>query len=63
VENTLQNSNELLEEIRSVKMLLILNALAQGFQQKHVAAALDVSEATLSRMLPKGFTKEIGKGR
>ena len=51
---------ELLQEIRAVKMMLILNALAQGCQQKHVAAAL-VSEATLSRMFPKGFAKEIAK--
>jgi hypothetical protein len=42
-------------------MMLILNALAQGCQQKHVAAALGVSDATLSRMFPKGFAKEIGK--
>jgi DNA-binding transcriptional regulator LsrR (DeoR family) len=49
------------EEMRSVKMLLILQALAAGCQQKHVAAALDVSEATLSRMFPKGFAKDIAK--
>jgi DNA-binding transcriptional regulator LsrR (DeoR family) len=56
------NSNgELLEEVRAVKMLLILNSLAQGCQQKHVAAALGVSDATLSRMFPKGFAKEIDK--
>lgn len=55
------NNNELLEEVRAVKMMLILNALAQGCQQKHVAAALGVSDATLSRMFPKGFAKEIGK--
>jgi DNA-binding transcriptional regulator LsrR (DeoR family) len=42
-------------------MMLILNVLAQGCQQKHVAAALGVSEATLSRMFPKGFAKEIAK--
>jgi DNA-binding transcriptional regulator YdaS (Cro superfamily) len=47
------------EEIRAVKSLLILQALALGCQQKHVAAALGVSEATLSRMFPKGFAKEI----
>jgi DNA-binding transcriptional regulator LsrR (DeoR family) len=52
---------ELLQEIRAVKMMLILNALAQECQQKHVAAALGVSEATLSRMFPKGFAKEIAK--
>lgn len=51
----------LAEEICAVKMLLILQALAVGCQQKHVAAALGVSDATLSRMFPKGFAKEIAK--
>lgn len=54
-------SNETLEELRAIKMMLILNALAQGCQQKHVAAALGVSEATFSRMFPKGVAKEIAK--
>jgi DNA-binding transcriptional regulator LsrR (DeoR family) len=51
----------LADEMRSIKMLLILQALASGCQQKHIAAALGVSEPTLSRMLPKGFAKEIAK--
>jgi DNA-binding transcriptional regulator LsrR (DeoR family) len=56
-----KSGNEVVEELRSVKMLLILQALATGCQQKHIAAALGVSDATLSRMLPKGFAKEIAK--
>jgi DNA-binding transcriptional regulator LsrR (DeoR family) len=59
VENTAIEA--LAEDMRSVKMLLILQALASGCQQKHVAAALGVSDATLSRMFPKGFAKEIAK--
>jgi DNA-binding transcriptional regulator LsrR (DeoR family) len=51
----------LAEDMRAVKMLLILQALASGCQQKHIAAALGVSDATLSRMFPKGFAKEIAK--
>ena len=54
-------SDELLEETRAVKMLLVLQAMAIGCQQKQIAAALNVSEATLSRMLPKGFAKEMTK--
>jgi hypothetical protein len=54
-------NDALIEEVRAVKMMLILNALALGCQQKHVAAALGVSDATLSRMFPKGFAKEISK--
>lgn len=53
--------SELLNEIKDVKMLLILQALASGCQQKHIAAALGVSDATLSRMLPKGLGKELAK--
>jgi hypothetical protein len=59
MENTTVES--LGEEIRSVKMLLILQTLALGCQQKHVAAAIGVSDATLSRMFPKGFAKEVAK--
>ena len=55
------SGNEVVEELRSLKMLLILQAMATGCQQKHIAAALGVSEATLSRMFPKGFVKEIAK--
>jgi DNA-binding transcriptional regulator LsrR (DeoR family) len=55
------NNSSLADELRAVKMLLILQALASGYQQKHIAAALGVSEATLSRMLPKGFAKNITK--
>jgi DNA-binding NarL/FixJ family response regulator len=55
------SGNEVIDELRSVKMLLILQALATGCQQKHIAAALGVSESTLSRILPKGFAKEIAK--
>ena len=55
------NGNSLADELRAVKMLLILQALALGCPQKHITAMLGVSEATLSRMLPKGFGKEIAK--
>jgi DNA-binding transcriptional regulator LsrR (DeoR family) len=61
--NVMDNAagNSLADELRSVKMLLILQALATGCQQKYIAAALGISEATLSRMFPKGFAKEIAK--
>lgn len=55
------NGNSLADELRAVKMLLVVQALASGCQQKHIAAALGVSDATLSRMLPKGFAKQITK--
>jgi len=52
-------SKALIEEVESVKKLLILQLLAIGYRQKQIASALGVSEATLSRMLPKGLSKEI----
>ena len=39
-------------------MLLILQMLNAGVRQRQLATALGVSEATMSRMLPKG----LGKG-
>ncbi|MBZ0259916.1 MAG: helix-turn-helix domain-containing protein [Hyphomicrobiales bacterium] len=49
---------EMLQEVQWVRKLLMLQALASGFKQKQLAGALGVSEATLSRMLPKGFARE-----
>lgn len=53
------NSKALLEEMQAVKKLLMLQLLAVGYKQKHIAAVLGVSNATLSRMLPKGLSKEV----
>jgi DNA-binding XRE family transcriptional regulator len=41
---------------------MMLQLLALGYKQKHLAAVLDVSEATMSRMLPKGITKVLPGG-
>lgn len=43
----------LLQETQWVRKLLTLLALSPGYKQKHIAAALGVSEATMSRMMPK----------
>ncbi len=53
------DTQALVEEMQAVKNLLILQLLAMGYKQKHVAGALGISEATLSRMLPKGLTKDL----
>jgi|Hof3ISUMetaT_23_FD_contig_21_388653_length_430_multi_4_in_0_out_0_1 hypothetical protein len=52
----------LLEEMVAIKKLLMLQLLAAGYKQKHLAATLGVSEGTLSGMLPKGIRKEILRG-
>lgn len=45
----------LVQEMQWVRKLLTLQVLAAGYKQKHIAAALGVSEATMSRMMPKGL--------
>lgn len=52
----------LLEELAAIKKLMMLQLLAVGYKQKDLAAVLGVSDATLSRMLPKGITKDLGRG-
>lgn len=52
----------LIGETVAVKKLLVLQLLAVGYKQKHLAAVLGVSEATLSRMLPKGLPDIAGSG-
>lgn len=57
-----KDKDDLLEEMRAVKRLLILQLLRQGVKQGQIAAMLGVSEATMSRMLPKGLSKNMAKG-
>jgi hypothetical protein len=45
----------LVQETQWVRKLLTLQVLAAGYKQKHIAAALGISEATMSRMTPKGL--------
>jgi predicted transcriptional regulator len=49
----------LLDEVKSLKMLVILQLLEKGTKQKHIAKMLGISDATMSRMLPKGLGKGI----
>ena len=44
------------KELRYLKMLMILQLLNAGVRQRQIAAALGVSEATISRLLPKGLS-------
>jgi predicted transcriptional regulator len=54
---------KLLQEIQWVRKLLVLQLMFSGCKQKHIAAALGVSDATLSLMMPEGLAKEIRAGR
>ena len=48
-----KEADDLLGELRALKMLMILQLLRQGLKQNQIAAMLGVSEATMSRMLPR----------
>jgi DNA-binding Xre family transcriptional regulator len=41
----------------------MFQALATGYKQKHLAAALGVSNVTISLMMPKGFARDVPIGR
>lgn len=52
---------ELVDEMKSIKKLLILQLLRADVAQKHIASMLEVSEATMSRMIPKGASGKKSK--
>lgn len=56
------NAEALISEIKSVKMLLILQLLGMGMKQKQIALMLGISDATMSRLLPKGLVIEKPRG-
>lgn len=53
----------LLQEVQWARKLLMLQALGAGYKQKDLAAILGVSDATMSRMMPKGFAKKMAMAR
>lgn len=57
-----KDSEELASDIKAIKMLMILQLLRSGVKQSQIAAMLRVSEATMSRMLPKGIAKSVTRG-
>ncbi len=57
-----KETDEVLSELRALKMLMILQLLRQGVRQGQIAAMLGISEPTMSRMLPKGIAKSVVKG-
>lgn len=52
-----QEGDALLDELRAIKLLTVLQLMRQGATRGQIAAALGVSERTLGRMLPKGSGK------
>lgn len=58
-----EDMKTLLQEMEWVRKLLMFQTLAAGYKQTDLAAALGVSNATMSRMMPKGLAKKIATGR
>ena len=50
-----EDAKALLQETQWVRKLLMLQVLATGYKQKHIASVLGISPATMSRMMPKGL--------
>ena len=51
----------LIAEMRNVKLLLVLQLLRSGVKQSEIASTLGISDATMSRMLPKGMGRNLAK--
>ena len=52
-------NDSLLEEMRAVKRLLILQLLVSGVQAKDIATALGVSLSSVSRLVPRRKVKSV----
>ena len=57
-----KEKDDLLDELRALKLLMVLQLLRVGVRQGQIAAMLGISDATMSRMLPKGIAKSVLKG-
>lgn len=57
------NEGGLFGQMQDVKLLLIMQLLKDGVKQSQIAKTLGISDATLSRMLPKGIGRELAKGK
>ncbi|RVA58367.1 hypothetical protein EN933_01905 [Mesorhizobium sp. M7A.F.Ca.US.001.01.1.1] len=53
--------DDLIAEMRSIKKLLILQLMRNDAPQKQIASMLEISEATMSRMIPKGVNVKKAK--
>lgn len=49
------SESDVSRELKDLKMLMILQLLNAGIKQRQIAIALGISEATMSRLLPKGL--------
>lgn len=53
---------EVVAELKQIKKLLILQLIKNDTSQKQIAAMLDISEATMSRMMPRANVDQRSSG-
>lgn len=53
--------DEVRNELQIHNRLMVLNLIRQGVRQKDLAATIGVSEASLSKMFPKGLLKRVAQ--
>ena len=52
------NDDKVVEELESLKKLMVLDLLGKGYSQTQIALTLGVGQATISRMFPKGALRK-----
>lgn len=55
------NKDENLEELQTIRKLMILGLLRSGMTQNEIGVALGVHRTQIGRMFPKGALSKIGK--
>ena len=58
----MSENDQVSDELRQIKILLIASLIKDGVKQGDVAALLGISDAKLSRMLPSGSRSFRPKG-
>lgn len=53
---------KILAELEAIKKLQILELLTKGFSQSQIALTLGTSQASISRMFPKGAIRKDRSG-
>jgi predicted DNA-binding protein (UPF0251 family) len=56
-----KQADKIVAELEALKLLAVLDLVSKGFKQSQIAAAIGVSDTTLSTMFPKGLLKEAKK--
>ena len=55
---TNEQADEILKELAMLRKLKMIELFDKGYSQTQLAQALDISQSTISRMLPTNSTKK-----